>query len=446
MKIKSKDIIIFITLFILIFFINYFLVSLTTDEIQGYGYSLNIANGMIPYKDFGMVTLPFYALFHSIILLINNSFLFFYLICTLYSTTIFYLFYKKVGLIKTLFLILLFVLFEGYFYNTFIMILMLGIILLLVSNNKYKDLLIGLLIGSIMMIKVSIGACLFLVFFFTSKNKLRAFLYSAIIPFIILIYLLCTNSLIDCINYCILGAKNFKNNIAIDPLFLIRFIIAISYIIYKLIKTKDKNYYYLLAFGIICYPIVDFGHVFIYLLIIFSYLMLTLKEKNNIILLKILIVVILISNYNFDFSFKHLNNYFIGYKNFSSNYQADKYKRYVLNNKDKRMFIMVGWSYLIKIETGLPIDKYDIIYRGNMGKDDLLYLSEIDEICNKEDCRILVEFPEYDKSYSQFLPEYKDYILSNYELCYSDFVYCKNKDDEKNYFCPLESGGTYEKE
>ena len=210
--------------------------------------------------------------------------------------------------------------------------------------------------------------------------------------------------------------------------------------------SEDKNYYYLLAFGIICYPIVDFGHVFIYLLIIFSYLMLTLKEKNNIILLKILIVVILISNYNFDFSFKHLNNYFIGYKNFSSNYQADKYKRYVLNNKDKRMFIMVGWSYLIKIETGLPIDKYDIIYRGNMGKDDLLYLSEIDEICNKEDCRILVEFPEYDKSYSQFLPEYKDYILSNYELCYSDFVYCKNKDDEKNYFCPLESGGTYEKE
>ena len=425
MKIKSKEIIIFITIFILIFFINYFLVGLTTDEIMSYGFSRNIANGMIPYKDFGMVILPFFSLFHGLFLLINKSFIFFYLFCSFYSTIVFYLLYNRIGFIKTLFIILLMVLLEGYFYNSFILLLMISLLLVRTSNNKHKDLLTGLLIGSVMMIKVSVGSILFLVFFFSSKDKLKAFLYSAIIPFIILIYLLCTNSLIDCFNYCVLGIKNFQKNMAIDPLSLARLIIAISYIIYKHIKTKDKNYYYILAFSIFCYPIIDSGHVFIFLILLFSYLMITLKGKNNIIILMILIFLILISNFKIDFKFKHLNNYFIGYKNFSSNFNADKYKDYIIENKDKRIFIMIGWSYLLKIETGLSIDKYDILHRGNMGRDDLSYLYEIDRICYQKDCRLLVEFPEYDKNNSQFLPEYKDYILNNYELCYSDFVYCR---------------------
>ena len=62
------------------------------------------------------------------------------------------------------------------------------------------------------------------------------------------------------------------------------------------------------------------------------------------------------------------------------------------------------------------------------------YLKEFESICSKEDCRFLFEFyPDYYLENTQFLKEYMDYILNNYELCYEDFVYCR-----KINYCPLE--------
>ncbi len=62
-----------------------------------------------------------------------------------------------------------------------------------------------------------------------------------------------------------------------------------------------------------------------------------------------------------------------------------------------------------------------------MGHDDYLYLKEIENICNKEDCRIMGGFREFNFEYTQLLQEYREYVLKNYELCYGDFVYCKKK-------------------
>ena len=61
-KLRIKKILKFILIFILVFTINYFITIATMDEIWTYGFSYNIANYLIPYKDFNMVILPFHSL------------------------------------------------------------------------------------------------------------------------------------------------------------------------------------------------------------------------------------------------------------------------------------------------------------------------------------------------------------------------------------------------
>ena len=182
-KLIVKKILKFILIFSLVFIINYFITIATMDEIWTYGFSYNIANYLIPYKDFNMVILPFHSLVIGLLLrTISTSFLSYHIIMALIYSMFYYFISKRITLRKTLYLILYLVMLETYFYNSFMALLLMMIILLETSEYKYKDLIIGLLIGYIMMTKVNIGAFLFLVFFFKSKNKLRSFLYSAIIP------------------------------------------------------------------------------------------------------------------------------------------------------------------------------------------------------------------------------------------------------------------------
>ena len=68
-----------------------------------------------------------------------------------------------------------------------------------------------------------------------------------------------------------------------------------------------------------------------------------------------------------------------------------------------------------------------------MGTNEDHIIYEIDNICLKEDCRILVDFYEYSLIDNQMPIKVKDFILNNYELCYDDFVYCR-----KINYCPRE--------
>ena len=182
-----------------------------------------------------------------------------------------------------------------------------------------------------MMTKVNIGAFIFLVFFFKSKDKLKVFLYSSIIPLFVLCYLIFTNSLLPCIDYCLLGLMNFTKNYYIEYEYIIMESIVIGYIIFKIVKTKDKNYYYILAFQVLFYPLLDLNHFVVAIFPLIFYLLMTLKQKNNILLTKLLIIIFCLPTLvAFRFMYKNYDS-FIGYRNMYADNTAyfDKVKDYI---------------------------------------------------------------------------------------------------------------------
>ena len=83
-----------IVLFIFFLLFNLIISPLNLDEIWSYGFSYNIANGLIPYKDFNMVITPFYSILMALFLKINNNILFFHIINSLIPTSILYITHK----------------------------------------------------------------------------------------------------------------------------------------------------------------------------------------------------------------------------------------------------------------------------------------------------------------------------------------------------------------
>ena len=430
MKKIIKNSLIFLSLLIVVFTINYFFIHVNMDEVWTYGFSYNITEGLVPYRDFNMIVLPFHTSFIALLMLIfGNSFLIYHIICATIVSSILYYVSKKIGYFKAMLLAIYFFVFEvAYFYNVFIALSLILILCIEESSYKYNDLLISLLIGSIMMTKANIGAFLFLVFFFKSKHKLRDFLYTAIIPFIVLMYLIFSGNLMYCIDYCFMGMKSFKDNYYFDLSCTLIAIASIIYMIIKVRKTKDNNYYYLLAFMLLCYPICDLNHVFVAIYPMFFYMLLKVKDKRYKLLIYSLIIMLAISYFTTrGFSHPILEDSILGYRIYEDEDDIKKYEEYMKNNPDKTYFFFNGFAYLVKLDVGVPVNKYDLINRGNMGHDDYLYLKEIENICNKEDCRIMGGFREFNFEYTQLLQEYREYVLKNYELCYGDFVYCKKK-------------------
>ena len=374
-----------------------------------------------------MVILPFQSLFIALFMFVfGNFYLMYHIICAVLEGTIIYYLTRKLNIFKTAALVLCTIIFEPYSYNVFITLLVAMILLIERNDYKNKDIYIGLIIGAIMMTKINIGAFLFLAFFIKSNKKLYAFLYSAIIPSIILIYLCLTNSLFECIDYCILGLKNFAGNLYLNPAYLFLAIAYLVYVIYKAYKTKDKNYYYLIAFTIIFYPICRFNYLASVCWVLFYYLFLTLKRKENIIMVYSLTIILSTFFIRLYVPYNNIKLDFLGNRRMYVFDQVPKYAKYIKENyRTKKIYIFEIDAYLMKLEAGVPINKYDLINRGNMGHDDLLYLDEIDKTCNKEECVILSSMQAFNYGKTQLIPEFKDYLLKNYYLCEDDFVYCE---------------------
>ena len=100
------------------------------DGIWGYGFSYNIANGLIPYKDFNMVIGPLYSLVFSIPLHIGNYYYIFELSHCLLYAIVFTLIYNKIGK-KSIYVLLTYGTCLTIFgYNTFCIMLFMLILLL----------------------------------------------------------------------------------------------------------------------------------------------------------------------------------------------------------------------------------------------------------------------------------------------------------------------------
>ncbi|MCI9178054.1 MAG: hypothetical protein HFJ28_05805 [Clostridia bacterium] len=290
------------------------------DEVWNYNFAYNIANGLVPYRDFNMLQTPLLPFIVSIFfLLFGNELLVFRILAIFLISILFYMIYKIFKKLKInlsyifIFMLLLFLLLQDYIcidYNFALLIITFILIYFSIQNNdqKNKSFLyyfnIGILSGFCILLKQSTGAIIsFISVFYPAlfikhksdikiylKNSFITILGIALLISILLIYLMTHNALKDFIDYTILGIKTFTNSIPYTYLLnsnnviikLLSTFIPIAIVIsgfYLIIKKKQKLlgfYCYSIGSLVVIFPISDNIHFLIGItpfLVLFFYLL-----------------------------------------------------------------------------------------------------------------------------------------------------------------------------
>lgn len=281
------------------------------DELWNFNFANNMANGLVPYKDFNMIQMPLLPMLASIFLKIFGQEVMvmrFLAVCliTYIEITVFFILDKlKVkDYIKYLILIFICFIITPYIaidYNYMILAILLTIIYIEIKSylrnekilvyNLKIDFIIGILAGLCFISKQSTGMCVILVAVLykcleiRSKKDLIEFIkivftrgIGALIPIvIILLYLIINGAIYDFISYCILGIKTFSNYIPyINLLKNSKIFIKILSILIPVILILDLSLYvkkkkkillilsvYTIASMIVIYPIADNIHFLI---------------------------------------------------------------------------------------------------------------------------------------------------------------------------------------
>lgn len=477
---KLKNVIFWAGIFITI--LTYILVKPLSnlDEIWNFNIARCISIGLIPYEDISMITTPLLSFITAIFLKIFGTEMFITrILASILATVNLILVYKickKVNIPKqiagVLVLIITFLL-KDYFcldYNFFILAIGLAIILLEVTNIKKEkstiksQIFIGLLGGLAFCTKQSIGLliCLIIImnqlFFIRNKSDIKKYLKIAlfriigiIIPIMIfVIYLLCSKSFYNFLDYCVLGIKTFSNNIPYKSLIQSQYLViqilsicvpiilifsTIINIIKKCLKKENKtcillNAYSLPIFAIV-YPISDNIHFLIgaiptFILLVYSmnliikkYIKLSGKYILEFIEIISLVWVILFTLYvefrNSEIlgvlskykSINHFKNIYVSEGLNESIKELDNY----INSSNKKVYILDSSAALYMI----PIDRYnknyDMFNKGNLGSggED----AQIDKIKN-EDAKYLILKDNYNRNW-QTPEKVRAYIKENLE-------------------------------
>ena len=279
---KKKDILIYILFLILIIIISS-IKQIDMDGIWGYGFSYNIASGLVPYKDFNMIIGPLYSLVFSLpIKLFGNYLLLFTIGHSLIYAFVIFLLYKKIGMNIIFLLMLFFMIQTPIGYNTFCSFLVIIILLLESSEFKYKEEIVGVFIGIILMTKHNIGMPLGIVYLLKNRKKIRRLLYLLIPVVITFSYLLINNAIFEYIDFCYLGMGSFLSNMTTDILSVPIYLLTLFFLIKEYTNYKEFKILYLLAFQIVVFPILDQGHLMPALLPVVVYILLNENKKTKI--------------------------------------------------------------------------------------------------------------------------------------------------------------------
>ena len=291
----------FILLFVFLCFISFFVMyaELTYDTIWEYGMSHAITLGQLPYRDYTLVTTPFFIFLFSIGLFIKDNLFVFILEFVICYMIMFYFIDKLLGKNSIIFLLVLcLILFRSFIptYNSFCLVLV--VILMYLEKNKKSDYLIGLLLGLLILSKHSIGLTVLIFSLIGIRNfkKIGKRLIGCGIPIIIfLIYLLITKSLYQFVDLTILGLFDFNGNnrlgVSIYPILSIILIIITIILMFK--NKKELLFYYVLGSIGFIIPICDNSH-FTYFLAIFVIPIIYLyKDKINIKYVPYLLLIVI---------------------------------------------------------------------------------------------------------------------------------------------------------
>lgn len=308
MKKYKEDIFCFLALGIIVLCMHLTKNLNNLDEIWIFNMARNIANGLLPYKDFNMITTPGLPILCGAILkLFGTELVIMRILAIFLNTSILFCIYKILKLfnINKYWLRLIMLIITGMFINVLaidynLFILFISLICLYIElksyyttkkilhyNTKY-EILLGILAGFSIVMKQTTGICFAIVFIgykllaVKTKDDFKQFLKIAvtrlsavIVPIILLImYLIYNNIVYNFMDYAILGIKEFANNISYMHLLKgkvwylaisVLIIIISSFIIF--IKRKEHTILILLAYSlsmiIVIYPIADTAHFLI---------------------------------------------------------------------------------------------------------------------------------------------------------------------------------------
>ena len=278
------------------------------DEIWIFNMARNVTNGLLPYKDFNMITTPGLPILCGAILkLFGTELLVMRILAVILNTTILFGIYKILKLfninkywLRFIMLTITGVLIEIFAIDYNLFILLISLICLYIElksyyttknilhYNKKQEVLLGFLVGFSILIKQTTGMCFAIGFIgykllaVKTKEDFKQFLKIAItrlsaviVPVILLIVYLVYNNIVDeFIEYAILGIKEFSNSISYIYLLkekvwylaiLVPIIIISSFIIF--IKKNENVLLILWAYSmfmiIVIYPIADTVHFLI---------------------------------------------------------------------------------------------------------------------------------------------------------------------------------------
>ena len=415
----------FLCIFIITMMFNLICVSMNHDEIWNYGFAYNIASGLIPYKDFNMIITPLSPLLNAIfMMLLGKNIITLHIINSIICTCIF--FFMKKNYSKCYYIIYAIFLFYS-LPNYNILCLLLLYILIDIENIKGNDFIIGLLIGLIFITKQNIGIYLLIPSIITNIKNFKSLLNRCcgfIIPIIILIvYLICTNSFYNFIDYCFLGINDFaKKNLSINYIYLTVLILSIIYIIWQYIKTKKNIFLYLLFYSFIAFPIIEDYHVMLVFIPTFGFFLSNLNLNKRIISYAFILFITIIFSINIytihteEFKYPNITNQYKFRRLNNSDAKSIELVSNYISEIDERLYTISSTAYLIKLESNKQINKYDLLNNGNLGKNGAKKLiNEIKNNCQKEKCVFLVDITDtYKPELTQFNQEIIHYIINNY--------------------------------
>jgi len=420
---QNKKIIIELTLiFIITLLSNLLCMNITNDEIWNFGFAYNIANGLIPYKDFNMVVTPLFPYLGALFLAIFGKNLFIYHVFNAVICTIIFYLMKKIVPKGYYIIYAIMLLFALPNYSLFCLLFL--YLLTYCEDKKTNDYIIGIILALVFLTKQNVGIFLCIPTLFTKDiKKIIKRIIGFIIPNIMfLIYLLSTNTFSLFINYTFGGISSFASENKVISNWGILTIIAVIYLIYKYIKKKDIKILYILCFQILAYPMFDTYHVLIPFIPVLGYFLseLNLVVKVTRIAFGIFLLVLFIPNiYLISEGVNNFPNdtYFLKYRilDNKSVYYIKRISNYI-NQIEGNVFIINHNAYLYKLEVKIPINKYDLLNDGNMGKNgEVKIIDDFKNICSKEKCTFLMLEEEIsNKTLSQTNQDIIKYVDDNY--------------------------------
>ena len=441
MKKNILKILIFILMIVITVLYTYKVRVLVDDELFNYGFAKNIIDGLIPYKDFNMIIPPLFAYITALVLKIfGEKLLIYHILTAIIILGITYISSKKIGIMAfTIYFLLLIYPYTGYnMFSLFLFFILLNYIILRPTKekntniNKYEKYLEPILISLIILTKHTLGLLVIpsLVY---SKHKLKTFLIYVISFLILVLYLIINNNLFEFIDYTILGMFSFadKNGTSLNFLFFVELII-IGYLIYKLKKTKEKEYFYILMYQIVTFPIVNYIHFIISFIPVVYLIILKYKDKPYFkwftgviaVTFSVTMVIFLIKD-NKIHNDIYINDTFMSGRlvQITVKNNIDVVDRYIKKYKEYKPYILSYMAYQIKLNLDYPINKYDLINNGNMGYNGSeRYIKEIDKYCKKNKCIFFINTYEITEDGFQTNKDILKYVQNDYKRIYSSNI------------------------